>query len=86
MFMFKFKNNMLPISCMNHVALCDTVSLYAIRKKSCFRLDNYRTTIREQSISIRGPKLWELLPNNVKDINNIQAFKRSLIAFYINCY
>ena len=86
MFMFKFKNNMLPISCMNHVALCDTVSLYAIRKKSCFRFDNYRTTIREQSISIRGPKLWELLPNNVKDINNIQAFKRSLIAFYINCY
>jgi len=74
--MLKFKNNLLPTSCMNYVALADTncTCKYATRGKNCVKSSKYRTSIRELSIAIRGPKIWDSLTSNVKDIHywNIQ--------------
>jgi len=84
--MLKFKNNLLPTSCMNYVALADTNYNYATRGKSCFKFIKYRTSIRELSIAIRGPKVWDSLPNNIKEISSIGIFKTTLTDFYIHCY
>jgi len=77
---------MLPTSCMNYVALADTNCIYATRGKSCFKLIKYRTSIRELSIAIRGPKVWDSLPNNIKELSSIRIFKTRLTDFDIHCY
>ena len=31
-----------------------------------------------ETISFLGPKLWELLPSNIKDLENLNIFKSSI--------
>jgi hypothetical protein len=84
-FMFRLKNNMLPISCIKLVTLPLTKCTYETRTRHYFKIENYRTCIRELSIAVRGPKLWDSLPNYIKNLCTIGTFKMSLTALYISC-
>ena len=66
--------------------LADANDAYDTRNKSCFRVGKYRTTIRELSIVTRGPKVWDSLPDEIKDISNIGLFKSSVATYYVNFY
>ena len=59
-FMFKFKHSLLPAPCMHYCKL--NSSSYGLCKINYFFIPPCRTKIREQSISIAGPKLWGSLP------------------------
>jgi len=83
-FMFKCKYNLLPDLC---VIYCPSVNKpYHMRISSYYVIHAFRTNIREQSISVIGPKIWDTLPSNLINTNNLLYFKHQvhqyLIAFY----
>src|SRR5882757_3811501 len=86
LFMFRYKNNLLPISCINYVALANIDYIHDTRNKSYFKVAKCRSTIRELSIATREPKLWDSLPDDVKGVSSIELFRLALTNFYVNSY
>ena len=31
-----------------------------------------------ESVSYIGPKIWDMVPSNIKDLNNLSAFKQAI--------
>ena len=85
-FMFKIKFGLLPASCMHYVIINDINNVHYTRKKSFFKLMKFRTNLRELSISIRGPKLWNMLPEVIQNACSVCVFKKTLTIHYINLY
>jgi hypothetical protein len=65
-FMFKAKNNLLPESCRHHIKKITSGSRYSFRYKSEFCVPAFRTIVRQNYIAVEGPKLWEILPENIR--------------------
>ena len=81
-FMFKFKHSLLPAPCMHYCKL--NSSSYGLRKINYFFIPPCRTKIREQSISIAGPRLWGSLPIYLQNSNNLMmSFKRNAYIFLV---
>ena len=52
---------------------------YNFRKKSTFETKNIRSVYcASETISFVGPKIWELLPSNIKDSENLNIFKSNI--------
>ena len=50
-----------------------------LRTRSDFKLDNIRTVYYgSETISLRGPKTWEILPNDLKNTASLQEFKKKI--------
>ena len=86
LFLFKIKHNMLPSCCLSYVSIANNDRIHATRHNSFFVLNRYRTDIRMNAISIRGPRLWETLPNNIQNSQVIMEFERLLKSFYLQTY
>ena len=49
---------------------------YDLRKNSQFTIPPIRTVYHgSESISFLGPKIWNILPDRLKNVNSIEAFK-----------
>ena len=49
---------------------------YGLRKNSQFTISPTRTVCHElETISFLGPKIWNILPDRLKNANSIEAFK-----------
>ena len=84
-FMYRYKNGLLPKSCMSYC----TVNLYRVYNtlaENYFIVQQFRTAIRERSISISGPKVWCSVPTGTQDSESVEIFKyghyRYLTALY----
>jgi len=79
LFMFKLKNNQIPNSCKDLVLVNDSSStVYSLRTIDNFVVPNHRTTLRSKCIKIQGPKFWKSLPDSIRAINTLIAFKKQL--------
>ena len=85
-FMQRVKCGLLPVSCLHHVTISDNKDLYNTRNKSFFKLKAFRTNIRENSLAIRGPKLWNLLPVDIKTSYCVETVKKKFIAYCLDLY
>lgn len=90
LFVYKFKNNYLPSVCATLVSLNprynnDNMS-YSLRLVSEFTIPFARTSIRERCITVRGPKIWSNLDEDIKNSLSISIFKKKLSNFHINKY
>ena len=76
-FMFKYKNNMLPNSFLD--IFSSTFSeRYNLRSNSFhnYYIKKTNTRYSEYSIMSQGPKLWKNLKNqNLKNLNGLSSFK-----------
>ena len=43
-----------------------------------------RKTLKERSFSVQGPKCWNALPNLLKEVASVDAFKKGLKTYYFN--
>ena len=86
LFMFKMKCHLLPLSCLQYVTVVNTQRSYITRQSNYFSMVGYRTVLRENSISIQGPRLWNSLPKSIQDIHNIAIFKHELVNFFCSAY
>ena len=76
--MFKVSNGLSPVL-MNDIFKLRGEQTYNLRKLSQF----YRPKVNSvdngtESVSFLGPKIWDLVPNELKDIGNLAAFKKAI--------
>ena len=73
---YKVKNGIAPEMMKNIFELQNTS--YNLRSScSQFRRENIKTVhYGLQSVRYLGPKIWELVPNNIKDSNSLSKFKK----------
>ena len=52
---------------------------YELRQGSCFHISSVNTVfIGTESIRFLGPKIWELIPNDIKCLENLRDFKTAI--------
>ena len=64
--MYIVKNHHLPLSCERYTSVTDPVRLHNTRNVGYFFFPKFRTVIRENSINVRGPQLWNALPIEIQ--------------------
>jgi len=63
---------------MNYVKFADPKRTHETRQQNLFNIPRFRTNIRQDSISVRGPKLWESLPTKVQTSSSLYLFKKEM--------
>ena len=73
--MYKLINNLWP-PITNRVFKLNSDSCYNLRQISQFSRSSVRSVFHEaESISSLGPKIWDILPDDYKSIQNLDTFK-----------
>ena len=86
LFMFKYKNNLLPRSFRNFFVLNSAIHSYPTRNSSNFHLTNPKLLIAQKSIRHHGPDLWNSLPDTIKSCQTIYSFKATLKKLLLSEY
>ena len=72
--MFKVKNKLSPIPIQE--IFHDHINSYDLRVKRNWEISKARTVrYGTETVRFRGPKIWEILPTDVKDSNTLREFK-----------
>ena len=59
---------------------------YNLRKKQHFKLKQIRTKQKEMCLSVQGIKLWDSIPDEIKNSRTVDIFKLRYKYFLINQY
>ena len=89
LFIYKYKNNYLPNTCSTLLSINNRPTsdiTYSLRLINEFNIPFARTSIREKSITIRGPKIWFNLDDDIKNSISISSLKINLKKFYVDKY
>ena len=86
LFMFKVKHRLVPLACMRFATITDPQRLHATRTVYYFNMVGFRTVIRENSINVRGPRLWNTLPMVIQNSLSMRSLKHELVKLYIDLY
>ena len=71
---YKVKNNLSP--CFMHSIFPEIDNTYNLRNNPTFRTEIIRTTYYgSETLMYRGPKVWELVPQKIKEAGNLAEFK-----------
>ena len=62
------------------------VQAYNLRVRHLLQLPNHTSNQSERFIYIRGIRLWNEIPENIKNSQSIFTFKRKLKKYYIDMY
>ena len=72
--MYKVKNNLSPTPLQE--LFVEHVNSYDLRNKRSWEVSNARTVNNgTETIRYRGPKTWDLLPNDIKESDSLEIFK-----------
>ena len=75
--MYKLENNISPI--IMKTILPESQNPYLLRSGNPFHTENIRTLYYGiETISLRGPKTWAMVRNEIKQSNSINEFKRKI--------
>ena len=80
-FMFKYLNNLLPLSFTNMFQLNRNVHSIPTRNASSFHLPFPRIGKFKFSVKYSGAAFWNTLPNSLKNCNNLLYFKTMIKKF-----
>ena len=81
--MFKLLNNMDPTSFTDLFTFKSESKDYELRGiKRTLCLPQPRTNSMKKSLAINGPQVWNLLVNELKEINSLKTFQNK-ISFHI---
>ena len=80
-FMFKYYNNLLPLTFSNYFILNSSLHSYNTRGSSNIHLVSARTECRKLTIKCQGPVLWNNLSPVIKCVCNIFTFKKFVTEF-----
>jgi len=85
LFMYKCKNLLLPNSCLGYCLINNRIS-YDMRNRQDFLTPTFRTNIREQSISVMGPRVWQLIPIVLLHSESLDILKRAVYNHFLSLY
>ena len=76
--MYKVKNELAPAITANIFSTMNE-NPYNLRNYNDFRIPFARTVYHgTESISYLGPKIWEIVPREIKDLESLNSFKKSI--------
>ena len=76
--MFRFYNGLSP-PLMNNIFKLKTENSYNLRQVSEFSRPMIKNVYHgTESISYLGPKVWDILPEKLKNTDNLQHFKKEI--------
>ena len=76
--MFKVSNGLSPVL-MNDIFKLRGEQTYNLRKLSQFYRPKVNSIYNDtKRVPFLGPKIWDLVPNELKDIGNLAAFKKAI--------
>ena len=78
LFMFRSKQDLLPVSFSTMFQLNSAVHSYPTRQASDIHLVNPGTALAYKSVRHSGPDVWNALPQHVRNLQKIVTFKRSI--------
>jgi len=81
---FKIKHNMAPKYLTENITMVREAQTYPLRNENDFRIRMQRTTLAQNSLFYKGLKIFNELPRNLKNENNIHVFKRLCKHFIVN--
>lgn len=77
-FIFKVKNDSLPVYLKEFVHYNAEVHTYPSRRRNDFRLPNVKKSSTQNNIFFRGLQMYNDMPNEIKNESNINIFKRKV--------
>ena len=78
--MYKIKNNISP-SFMNSLFPITNIP-YNLRNNSDFKRENIRTvTYGSETLSFRGPEIWDVIPIEIKQTASLSIFKKKIMLW-----
>ena len=86
-FMHKITYNVLPAHSTSLFNRCSNTHGHHTRASiNNFFIEPRRTTLRSRTIRFSGPKLWNSLPNEIKEIRSLSRFKSIIINHILYSY
>lgn len=73
---FKIKNGLAPQYLNDNISYVSDVHNRNVRNNNDFRIPNYKTNITMKSIFYEGIKLYNELPNEIKNVTSLSTFKK----------
>ena len=80
-FMYLYHNDALPIYFTQNFQTGNQIHQYSTRYSDFYRPHTCRTNIKKFSILFQGPRIWNSLPNNIKNAPTFNIFKRVIEPF-----
>ena len=82
-FVYKSINNIIssPINFTNRIDV-----VYNLRARPQLEIPNHRSQQSQRFIHINGAKLWNEIPDALKNCRTVHSFKLNLKKLYINSY
>ena len=80
-FMYLYHNDALPISFTQIFQTGNQIHQYSTRYSDFYRPHTCRTNIKKFSILFQGPRIWNSLPNDIKNAPSFSTFKRVIKPF-----
>ena len=80
-FMYLYHNDALPISFTLIFHTGNQIHQYSTRYSDFYRPQTCRANIKKNSILSQGPRIWNSLPNNIKNASTFNIFKRVIRPF-----
>ena len=81
--MYKVKHNLTPP--FMHTLFPSTQNHYNIRNNPEFKTENVHTTyFGTETLTYRGPKIWEIVPREIKESSTLNEFKRKIKSWKLD--
>ena len=74
-------NNLIPPLSHQHFIVNSTLHSYNTRNKDNLHINYCRTKLRQSTVNWQGPRLWNLLPTEVRSVPSINVFKKRVKCF-----
>ena len=86
-FMYRVYNKLLPANIMSYFKKINACHNHNVRMKNCnFKIKFSRTNKKSECISVKGPKMWNDLPADIKLCKSMFTFKKMYKALLLQPY
>ena len=80
--MYQYKNNNLP-NAFDHFF---SQNFYKTRGHNDYRIPKFRLTLSQHCLRYTGVKVWNDIPQDIKNANNVKTFKSHLKNYFLSLY
>ncbi|MFZ2538156.1 MAG: reverse transcriptase family protein, partial [Oscillospiraceae bacterium] len=83
-YMYRILNSLIPALDHHNFKTGSTIHDYNTRHKNDLRKPQCRTGLRQKMICFQGPKLWNILPDNIKNAPSLSTFRLRAKYYFIS--
>ena len=85
-FMHKVTHCQLPQHMSSMFLRTDNIHSHQLRNQNAYYIQQIRTNTRKSTINVSGPKFWNTLPANLRQLASIHQFKKKFKALLLTKY